>query len=73
MRLLGQAVLQRVTVTLLGQGSKPGHSDAVRRSTSVKNAIQYTIPIEDAVNKVRSGENPSLATRKTHSCVLCCG
>ena len=67
MRLLGQAVLPKgYSYTFWGRGVSQGHSDAVRRVPGVKNAIQYTIPIEDAVNKVRSGENPSLATREKH-------
>ena len=43
-----------------------GHSDAVRRIEGVKDAKQYTIPVEEALNRVRSGENPALTTREKH-------
>jgi len=41
-----------------GKGLSQGHSDAIRRIEGVKNAVQYTVPYEDAVDKVRSGKNP---------------
>lgn len=41
-----------------GKGLSQGHSDAIRRIDGVKNAVQYTVPYEDAVKKVRDGENP---------------
>jgi diaminopimelate dehydrogenase len=43
-----------------------GHSDAIRRIEGVKNAKQYTVPIEDAIEKVRKGENPILTAREKH-------
>jgi diaminopimelate dehydrogenase len=43
-----------------------GHSDAVRRVPGVANAVQYTIPLPEAVDKVRSGARPQLATRDKH-------
>ncbi len=43
-----------------------GHSDAVRRVEGVKFAVQYTIPIDEAVNRVRNGEHPDLATNEKH-------
>ncbi|HOB20974.1 MAG TPA: diaminopimelate dehydrogenase, partial [Candidatus Atribacteria bacterium] len=43
-----------------------GHSDAIRRVAGVKNAIQYTIPVEEAMNRVRAGGNPELTTREKH-------
>ena len=52
--------------TFWGKGVSQGHSDAVRRIEGVKNAKQYTIPIEDALNAVRSGKNPELTTRQKH-------
>lgn len=52
--------------TFWGKGVSQGHSDAVRRISGVKNAKQYTIPIEDALNAVRSGKNPELTTRQKH-------
>lgn len=54
------------TYTFWGTGISQGHSDAIRRVEGVKDARQYTIPCEDAVNKVRSGENPKLSTRDKH-------
>ena len=52
--------------TFWGKGVSQGHSDAVRRIAGVKNAKQYTIPKEDALAKVRAGENPALTTRDKH-------
>ncbi|MFC5540587.1 MAG: diaminopimelate dehydrogenase [Bacilli bacterium] len=67
-RLIGEAVLPvGNTYTFWGKGVSQGHSDAIRRIEGVKNAVQYTIPIEDAVNRVRSGENPELSTREKHA------
>ena len=67
-RLIGEAVLPvGNTYTFWGKGVSQGHSDAIRRIEGVKNAVQYTIPIEEAVNRVRSGENPELSTREKHA------
>lgn len=67
-RLLGEAVLpQGETYTFWGEGLSQGHSDAVRRIEGVKRGVQYTLPIEEAVNRVRSGENPTLTTREKHA------
>ncbi len=52
--------------TFWGKGVSQGHSDAIRRIEGVKNAKQYTIPIEDALKKVRSGEQPELTARQKH-------
>ena len=52
--------------TFWGKGVSQGHSDAVRRIKGVKNAKQYTIPVEDALEAVRSGSNPELTTRDKH-------
>lgn len=52
--------------TFWGKGVSQGHSDAVRRIKGVKNAIQYTVPIESAVNSVRNGENPELSAGQKH-------
>ena len=52
--------------TFWGKGVSQGHSDAIRRIDGVKNAIQYTVPIEDAVEQVRSGSEPELTTRQKH-------
>ena len=52
--------------TFWGKGVSQGHSDAIRRIAGVKNAKQYTIPIEAALEAVRSGSNPELTTRQKH-------
>ena len=52
--------------TFWGKGVSQGHSDAIRRINGVVNAIQYTIPIEKALERVRSGENPVLSTGEKH-------
>ena len=45
-----------------GKGLSQGHSDAIRRIEGVKNAVQYTVPYEDAVEKVRTGKNPHFSS-----------
>ncbi|MBR5192065.1 MAG: diaminopimelate dehydrogenase [Clostridia bacterium] len=52
--------------TFWGKGVSQGHSDAIRRIDGVKNAIQYTIPKEEAINSVRNGENKPLTARQKH-------
>ncbi len=52
--------------TFWGKGVSQGHSDAIRRIAGVKNAKQYTIPVEEALEAVRSGANPELTTRQKH-------
>ena len=54
------------TYTFWGTGVSQGHSDAIRRIEGVKNAIQYTIPYDSAVESARSGENPNLTVREKH-------
>ena len=53
--------------TFWGKGVSQGHSDAIRRIKGVKNAKQYTIPVESALEAVRSGQNPDLTTRQKHT------
>ncbi|WP_334074873.1 diaminopimelate dehydrogenase [Paenibacillus sp. A14] len=66
-RLLAEAVLpEGKEYTFWGKGVSQGHSDAIRRVQGVKNGVQYTIPVESAVERVRSGENPELSTREKH-------
>ena len=66
-RLYAEAILpQGSTYTFWGKGVSQGHSDAIRRIPGVKNAIQYTVPIEKAVDEVRSGSEPELTTRQKH-------
>lgn len=52
--------------TFWGKGVSQGHSDALRRVEGAKNAIQYTIPMDEAVESVRRGDNPELTTRQKH-------
>jgi diaminopimelate dehydrogenase len=66
-RILAQAVLpEGNNYTFWGRGVSQGHSDAIRRIEGVKNAVQYTIPIEEAIEEVRSGSNPNLTVRQKH-------
>ena len=66
-RVMSEAVLaDGNTYTFWGKGLSQGHSDAVRRVEGVKAGVQYTIPSEDAMNRVRSGENPELSTSEKH-------
>ena len=53
--------------TFWGKGVSQGHSDAIRRIEGVKNAKQYTIPVEAALAAVRDGKNPELSTREKHT------
>ena len=53
--------------TFWGKGVSQGHSDAVRRIEGVKDCRQYTIPVEKAVEAVRSGSNPEVTTREKHT------
>lgn len=67
-RLYAQAVLPNgKDYTFWGKGVSQGHSDAIRRIPGVKDARQYTIPVESAVERVRRGENPELTTREKHT------
>lgn len=66
-RLYGGAILSDgKDYTFWGKGVSQGHSDAIRRIDGVLDAKQYTIPIEEAMDRVRSGENPTLSTREKH-------
>ena len=67
-RLYGAAILpQGKDYTFWGKGVSQGHSDAVRRIPGVEDARQYTIPVEEALERVRRGENPELTTRQKHT------
>lgn len=66
-RMYANAILpEGQDYTFWGKGVSQGHSDAVRRIEGVKDARQYTIPIEAALNAVWNGENPVLSTREKH-------
>lgn len=53
--------------TFWGRGVSQGHSDAIRRIDGVKDARQYTIPVEEALQNVREGKNPELTVREKHT------
>ena len=67
-RLYANAILTNgKDYTFWGKGVSQGHSDAIRRIKGVKDGKQYTIPVESALEEVRSGKNPDLTTRQKHT------
>ena len=67
-RLIGNCILPNgKDYTFWGRGVSQGHSDAIRRIKGVKDGKQYTIPVESALEAVRSGKNPELTTREKHT------
>ncbi|MCM3654234.1 diaminopimelate dehydrogenase [Metabacillus litoralis] len=66
-RLMAEAILPNgENYTFWGKGLSQGHSDAIRRVEGVVGGVQYTVPITEAVEKVKSGENPELTTAEKH-------
>ncbi len=66
-RVLGEALLpDGATYTFWGDGLSQGHSDAIRKLAGVAGAVQYTRPVKEAVDRVRSGSRPTLTTRERH-------
>lgn len=66
-RLYAESILPiGKTYTFWGKGVSQGHSDAIRRVEGVKRGIQYTVPVEEAMEAVRSGSQPELTTRQKH-------
>lgn len=66
-RVYGEALLpDGETYTFWGRGLSQGHSDAVRRVPGVAAGLQYTIPSQEAIDRVRAGERPALGTREKH-------
>lgn len=66
-RLMAESFLPNGnTYTFWGTGVSQGHSDAIRRIDGVKNAVQYTVPVKSAMERVRNGENPTLSVRDKH-------
>lgn len=66
-RLMGEALLpDGATYTFWGKGLSQGHSDAIRRVAGVAGGVQYTIPVDEAVERVRAGGRPELTTREKH-------
>ncbi len=67
-RIYSTAVLPNgKNYTFWGKGLSQGHSDAIRRIEGVKDARQYTIPVESSLEAVRSGSQPELTTRQMHT------
>ncbi|MCR4815458.1 MAG: diaminopimelate dehydrogenase [Lachnospiraceae bacterium] len=67
-RLYANSILNNgSTYTFWGKGVSQGHSDAIRRVPGVKDGKQYTIPVPEALEAVRSGSNPELTTRQKHT------
>lgn len=67
-RLYASAILREGRdYTFWGKGVSQGHSDAIRRIPGVKDAKQYTIPVESALEAVRNCENPELTVRQKHT------
>lgn len=67
-RAYGESVLtDGATYTFWGRGVSQGHSDAIRRVPGVRAAVQYTVPVQQAIDRVRRGESPSLTTREKHT------
>lgn len=66
-RLYADSILpESATYTFWGRGISQGHSDAIRHIKGVKDARQYTIPIDDAIKKVESGVKPNLTVHEKH-------
>ena len=67
MRLLINSILPNSKVyTFWGEGVSQGHSDAIRRIEGVKDARQYTVPVTESLDKIRSGETPDFTKREMH-------
>ncbi len=67
-RLYSESILsQGSSYTFWGKGVSQGHSDAIRRVEGVKTGIQYTVPVNEAIEKVRTGSEPELSTREKHT------
>lgn len=74
-RLLGESILpQGNTYTFWGDGLSQGHSDAIRRIKGVKAGVQYTIPIKESLDNVRSGNSIDVPPNERHRrvCYICC-
>ena len=67
-RLYGSCILpEGKDYTFWGKGVSQGHSDAIRRIDGVKDARQYTVPVDAALEEVRAGKMPELTTRQKHT------
>ncbi|MDO3410254.1 diaminopimelate dehydrogenase [Saccharibacillus sp. CPCC 101409] len=67
-RLLAQSILpEGKEYTFWGKGVSQGHSDAIRRIPGVKAGVQYTVPVQTAIDLIRAGETPEFETRDKHN------
>ena len=67
-RLYANSILpEGADYTFWGRGVSQGHSDAIRRIPGVADARQYTVPVPEAIEAVRSGARPDLTTRQKHT------
>lgn len=64
--LSGAALPNGADYTFWGTGVSQGHSDAIRRVPGVAAGIQYTVPIDSAMEAVRSGGQPAFTAREKH-------
>lgn len=64
--MIGSILPSAETYTFWGEGVSQGHSDAIRRIDGVKDARQYTVPVKEALDRVRNGETPSFTKREMH-------
>lgn len=64
--MIGSILPSAETYTFWGEGVSQGHSDAIRRIKGVKDARQYTVPVKEAKDRVRNGENPIFTKREMH-------
>ena len=64
--MIGSILPSAETYTFWGEGVSQGHSDAIRRIDGVKDARQYTVPVKEAMDRVRNGETPSFTKREMH-------
>lgn len=65
--LFDSVLPEGASYTFWGKGVSQGHSDAIRRIEGVKNAIQYTVPVESALAAIKRGETPDLSPREKHT------
>ncbi len=66
-RLLAGAILpEGKEYTFWGKGVSQGHSDAIRRVPGVKDGVQYTVPVQEVIDRIRGGETPDFTTREKH-------
>ena len=63
----GSILVDGCDYTFWGKGVSQGHSDAIRRVDGVLDGKQYTVPVQEALDAVRSGKNPTLSTREKHT------